>query len=155
MIYESAYESAIEEKKLEDNFYKRMSLYLKSKSIDEYCVQRDLLNIKDNLIDEFWLWYMYKEKKNVLVGYWLLCMIGISALILFALPLIFGGGIWWVVSSTLAVTSFAFHIYAALCTSEYIKELGYMKVPYSISKDRDKFKDIDKSMSYKLMNNEN
>ena len=149
------YESVVEEEKLEDNFYKRMELYLKSKSIDEYCVQRDLLNIKDNWIDDFWLWYMYKEKKHALVGYWLLCMIGISALILFAPPLILGGGIWWVVSITLAVTSFAFHICVALSTSEYIKELGYMKVPYSISKDRDKFKDIDKSMSYKLMNNEN
>ena len=149
------YESAIEKKKLEDNFCKRMSLYLNSKSIDEYCVQRDLLNINDSLIDEFWLWYMYKEKKHVLVGYWLLSMIGISALILFAPPLILGGGIWWVVSSTLAVTSFALHICIALSTSEYIKELGYMKVPYSISKDRDKFKDIDLSMSYKLMNNEN
>ena len=28
------YESIVEEKKLEDNFYKRMALYLKSKSID-------------------------------------------------------------------------------------------------------------------------
>ena len=149
------YESVVKEKKLEDNFYKRMSLYLKSKSIDEYCVQRDLLGIKDNWIDEYWLWYMYKEKKHVLVRYWLLSMIGISALILFAPPLILNGGIWWVVSSTLAVTSFAFHICVALSTSEYIKELGYMKVPYNISKDRDKFKDIDKSMSYKLMNNEN
>ena len=69
------YESAIEEKKLEDNFYKRMELYLKSKSIDEYCVQRDLMNINDSLIDEFWLWYMYKEKKHVLIGYWLLWFI--------------------------------------------------------------------------------
>ena len=149
------YESVVEEKKLEDNFYKRMELYLKSKSIDEYCLQRDMLIINDNVIDVFWLWYMYKEKKHVLVGYWLLSMIGISALILFAPPLILGGGIWWVVSSTLAVTSFALHICIALSTSEYIKELGYMKVPYSISKDRDKFKDIDLSMSYKLMNNEN
>ena len=149
------YESVVEEEKLEDNFYKRMELYLKSKSIDEYCLQRDMLIINDNVIDVFWLWYMYKEKKHVLVRYWLLSMIGISALILFAPPLILGGGIWWVVSITLAVTSFAFHICVALSTSEYIKELGYMKVPYSISKDRDKFKDIDKSMSYKLMNNEN
>ena len=149
------YESVVEEKKLEDNFYKRMELYLKSKSIDEYCLQRDMLIINDNVIDVFWLWYMYKEKKHVLVRYWLLSMIGISALILFAPPLILGGGIWWVVSITLAVTSFAFHICVALSTSEYIKELGYMKVPYSISKDRDKFKDIDLSMSYKLMNNEN
>lgn len=149
------YESVVEEEKLEDNFYKRMELYLKSKSIDEYCLQRDILIINYNVIDVFWLWYMYKEKKHVLVGYWLLSMIGISALILFAPPLILGGGIWWVVSSTLAVTSFALHICIALSTSEYIKELGYMKVPYSISKDRDKFKDIDLSMSYKLMNNEN
>ena len=37
------YESAIEEKKLEDNFYKRMELYLKSKSIDEYFVQKRLV----------------------------------------------------------------------------------------------------------------
>ena len=149
------YESVVEEKKREDNFYKRMELYLKSKSIDEYCLQRDMLNINVNVIDVFWLWYMYKEKKHVLVGYWLLSMIGISALILFAPPLILGGGIWWVISITLAVTSFAFHICIALSTSEYIKELEYMKVPYSISEDRDKFKDIDKSMSYKLMNNEN
>ena len=149
------YESIVKEKKFEDNFYKRMELYLKSKSIDEYCLQRDMLNINVNVIDVFWLWYMYKEKKHVLVRYWLLSMIGISALILFAPPLILGGRIWWVISITLAVTSFAFHICVALSTSEYIKELGYMKVPYSISEDRDKFKDIDKSMSYKLMNNEN
>ena len=92
------YESEIEEKTLEDNFYKRMALYLNSKSIDEYYVQRDVLNIKDSRIDEFWLWYMYKEKKHVLIGYWLLCMIGISALTLFAPPLILGGGYWWAAS---------------------------------------------------------
>ena len=100
------YESVIKEKTLEDNFYKRMSLYLKSKSIDEYCVKRDLLNINDSLIDEFWLWYMYKEKKHVLVGYWLLSMIGVFALILFAPPLILGGKTLCVVSSTLAIISF-------------------------------------------------
>ena len=149
------YESVVKEKKLEDNFYERMSLYLNSKSIDDYCVQRDLLNINDSLIDEFWLWYMYKEKKHVLVGYWLLSMIGISALILFAPPLILGGGIWWVVSSTLAVTSFALHICIALSTSEFVKELRYRKVPRSISEDRDEFGHVDRSMSYKLMNNEN
>ena len=149
------YESVVKEKKLEDNFYKRMELYLKSKSIDEYCVQRDLLNIKDNLIDEFWLWYMYKEKKHVLVGYWLLCMIGISALILFALPLIFGGGLWWVVSSALAAISFFLHIFIASNVSEYVRQLGNKLVPYSISKDRYEFKDVDRSMTYKLVNNEN
>ena len=149
------YESVVKEKKLEDNFYKGMSLYLKSKSIDEYCVQRDLLNIKDNWIDDFWLWYMYKEKKHVLVGYWLLSMIGISALILFAPPLILGGKTLWVVSSTLAIISFVFHICVALCTSEFVKELRHMKVPRSISEDRDEFEHVDRSMSYKLMNNDN
>ena len=108
------YESVVEEKKREDNFYKRMALYLKSKSIDEYCVQRDLLNIKDNWIDEFWLWYMYKEKKHALVGYWLLCMIGMSTLILFALALMLSGWIFWVGSCTLAVISFVLHIFC--CT---------------------------------------
>ena len=148
-------ESAIEEKKLEDNFYKRMELYLKSKSIDEYCVQRDLLNINDSLIDEFWLWYMYKEKKHVLVGYWLLSMIGVFALILFAPPLILGGKTLWVVSSTLAIISFVFHICVALGTSEFVKELRHMKVPRSISEDRDEFEHVDRAMSYKLMNNDN
>ena len=149
------YESAIEEKTLEDNFYKRMSLYLKSKSIDEYCVQRDLLNIKDNWIDDFWLWYMYKEKKHVLVGYWLLSMIGISALILFAPPLILGGGIWWVVSSTLAAISFVFHIFVARSVSEYVRRLGNKLVPDRIYKNSYEFKDVDCLMSHKLMNNEN
>ena len=149
------YESAIEEKKLEDNFYKRMSLYLKSKSIDEYCVQRDLLNIKDNWIDDFWLWYMYKEKKHVLVGYWLLSMIGISTLILFALPLMLSGGLWWVGSCTLAAISFFLHIFIAHNVSEYVRQLGHKIVPSSISKDRDEFEDVDSLMSYKLMNNEN
>ena len=146
------YESIVEKKKLEDNFYKRMALYLKSKSIDEYCVQRDLLNIKDNWIDDFWLWYMYKEKKHVLVGYWLLCMIGISALILFALPLMLGGGLWWVGSCALATISFFFHIVIARNVSEYVRQLGNKLVPYSISKDRYEFKDVDRSMTYKLVN---
>ena len=149
------YESVVEEKKREDNFYKRMSLYLKSKSMDEYYVQRDLLNCKDGLIDEFWLWYMYKEKKHVLVGYWLLCMIGISTLILFAPSLILGGGLWWVRSSILAIISFVLHIFVACSTSKYVRQLGHKLVPYSISKDRDEFEDVDSSMSYKLMNNEN
>ena len=149
------YESVVKEKKLEDNFYERMSLYLKSKSIDEYRVQRDMLNINDSLIDEFWMWYMYKEKKHVLVGYWLLSMIGISALILFALPLIFGGGIWWVVSGALATISFFLRIFIANNVSEYVKQIGHKLVPYSISKDRDEFEIVDSSMSYKLMNNEN
>ena len=149
------YESAIEEKKLEDNFYKRMELYLNSKSIDEYRVQRDLLNINDSLIDEFWLWYMYKEKKHVLVGYWLLCMIGMSTLILFALALMLSGWIFWVGSCTLAAISFVLHIFVARSVSEYVRQLGHKIVPSSISKDRDEFEDIDSSMSYKLMNNEN
>ena len=149
------YESVIKEKTLEDNFYKRMSLYLKSKSIDEYCVKRDLLNINDSLIDEFWLWYMYKEKKHVLVGYWLLSMIGISTLILFAPPLMFGGGLWWVVSSALAIISFVLHIFIARNMSEYVRQLGHKIVPSSISKDRDEFEDVDRLISYKLMNNEN
>ena len=149
------YESVVKEKKLEDNFYKRMSLYLKSKSIDEYCVQRDLLNIKDNWIDDFWLWYMYKEKKHVLVGYWLLSMIGISTLILFALPLMLSGGLWWVGSCTLAAISFFLHIFIARNVSEYVRQLGNKLVPYSISKDRYEFKDVDRSMTYKLVNNEN
>ena len=149
------YESVVKEKKLEENFYKRMSLYLKSKSIDEYCVQRDLLNIKDNWIDDFWLWYMYKEKKHVLVGYWLLSMIGISALILFAPPLILGGGIWWVVSSTLAAISFVFHIFVARSVSEYVRRLGNKLVPDRIYKNSYEFKDVDCLMSHKLMNNEN
>ena len=149
------YESVVKEKKLEDNFYKRMSLYLKSKSIDEYCVQRDLLNIKDNWIDDFWLWYMYKEKKHVLVGYWLLSMIGISTLILFVLPLMLGGGLWWVGSCTLAAISFFLHIFIACNVSEYVRQLGNKLVPYSISKDRYEFKDVDRSMTYKLVNNEN
>ena len=149
------YESAIEEKKLEDNFYKRIELYLKRKSIDEYCVQRDLLNIKDGWIDEFWLWYMYKEKKYVIVGYWLLCMIGISTLILFALPLMLGGGLWWVVSCTLAAISFFLHIFIARNVSEYVRQLGNKLVPCGISKDRYEFKDVDRSMTYKLVNNEN
>ena len=149
------YESVIKEKKLENNFYKRMALYLKSKSIDEYYVQRDLLNCKDSLIDEFWLWYMYKEKKHVLVGYWLLSMIGISALILFALALMLSGWIFWVGSCTLAAISFVLHIFVARSVSEYVRQLGHKIVPSSISKDRDEFEDIDSSMSYKLMNNEN
>ena len=149
------YESVVKEKKLEDNFYKRMSLYLKSKSIDEYCVQRDLLNIKDNWIDDFWLWYMYKEKKHVLVGYWLLSMIGISTLILFVLTLMLGGGLWWVGSYTLAAISFFLHIFIARNVSEYVRQLGHKIVPSSISKDRDEFEDVDSLMSYKLMNNEN
>lgn len=151
------YESVVKEKKLEDNFYKRMSLYLKSKSIDEYCVQRDLLNIKDDWIDNFWLWYMYKEKKHVIVGYWLLSTIGISTFILFAPPLIPGGGLWWVGSGILAAISFIFHIFIACGISEYVKQLGRKIVPYSISKDkdRDEFEDVDRSMSYKLINNEN
>ena len=121
------YESAIEEKKLEDNFYKRMELYLNSKSINEYCVQRDLLNIKDGWIDEFWLWYMYKEKKHVLVGYWLLCMIGISTLILFALALMLSGLIFWVGSCTLAAISFFLHIFIARNVSEYVRQIGGQK----------------------------
>lgn len=149
------YESIVEEKMLEDNFYKRMSLYLKSKSIDEYCVQRDLLNIKDTWIDEFWLWYMYKDKKHVLIGYWLLCMIVISALILFAPPLMLGGGLWWAVSGILAAISFVLHIFIACSTSKYVKRLGHKLVPYSISKDRDEFEYVDRSMSYKFVNNEN
>ena len=149
------YESVIKEKTLEDNFYKRMSLYLKSKSIDEYCVKRDLLNINDSLIDEFWLWYMYKEKKHVLVGYWLLSMIGISTLILFAPPLMFGGGLWWVVSSALAIISFVLHIFIARNMSEYVRQLGHKIVPSSIYKDYHEFEDVDRLMSYKLMNNEN
>lgn len=149
------YESAIEEKKLEDNFYKRMELYLKSKSIDEYCVQRDLLNINDSLIDEFWLWYMYKEKKHVLVGYWLLCMIGISTLILFALALMLSGWIFWIGSCTLAAISFVFHIFVARCVSEYVRRLGRKIVPAEIYKDYREFEDVDRSMTYKLMNNEN
>ena len=149
------YESIVKEKKHEDNFYKKMALYLKSKSIDEYCVQRDLLNIKDGWIDEFWLWYMYKEKKHVLVGYWLLCMIGISTLILFALALMLSGWIFWVGSCTLAAISFVLHIFVARSVSEYVRQLGHKIVPSSISKDRDEFEDADNSMSYKLMNNEN
>ena len=149
------YESVVEEKKHEDNFYKRMSLYLKSKSMDEYYVQRDLLNCKDSLIDEFWLCCMYKEKKHVLVGYWLLSMIGISAVILFALALMLSGWIFWVGSCTLAAISFVLHIFVARSVSEYVRQLGHKIVPSSISKDRDEFEDIDSSMSYKLMNNEN
>ena len=149
------YESAIEEKKLEDNFYKRMELYLKSKSIDEYRVQRDLMNVNDSLIDEFWLWYMYKEKKHVLVGYWLLCIIGISALILFALALMISGWIFWVGSCTLAAISFALHIFVARIVSEYARRLGHKIVPSSIYKDYHEFEDVDRLMSYKLMNNEN
>ena len=149
------YESAIEEKKLEDNFYKRMELYLKSRSIDEYYVQRDLLNINDSLIDEFWLWYMYKEKKHVLVGYWLLCMIGMSTLILFALALMLSGWIFWVGSCTLAAISFVFHIFVARSVSEYVRRLGHKIVPPSIHKDEYEFEDVDRLMSYKLMNNEN
>ena len=149
------YESVVKEKKLEDNFYKRMSLYLKSKSIDEYCVQRDMLNIKDNWIDDFWLWYMYKEKKHVLVGYWLLSMIG--TFILFALLLMLCGGLWRVGSGILAAISFVLHIFIACGTSKYVKHFGHKIVPYSISKDRDRdeFEDVDRSMSYKLINNEN
>ena len=149
------YESVVKEKKLEDNFYERMSLYLNSKSIDDYRVQRDLLNINDSLIDEFWLWYMYKEKKHVLVGYWLLCMIGMSTLILFALALMLSGWIFWVGSCTLAAISFVFHIFVARSVSEYVRRLGHKIVPASIYKDYCEFEDIDKSMSYKLMNNEN
>lgn len=149
------YESIVKEKKLEDNFYKRMELYLKSKSIDEYCVQRDLMNIKDNWIDDFWLWYMYKEKKHVLVGYWLLCIIGISALILFALALLLSGRIFWVGSCTVAVISFVLHIFVARSVSEYVRWLGHKIVPASIYKDECEFEDVDRSMSYKLMNNEN
>ena len=149
------YESAIEEKKLEDNFYKRMELYLNSKSIDEYHVQRDLLNINDSLIDEFWLWYMYKEKKHVLVGYWLLCMIGMSTLILFALALMLSGCIFWVGSCTLAAISFVFHIFVARSVSEYVRWLGNKLVPDRIYKNSYEFKDVDCLMSHKLMNNEN
>ena len=149
------YESAIEEKKLEDNFYKRMELYLNSKSIDEYCVQRDMLNINDSLIDEFWIWYMYKEKKHVLVGYWLLCIIGISALILFALALLLSGWIFWVGSCTVAAISFVLHIFVAQGVSEYVRWIGHKIVPTNIYKYECEFEDADRSMSYKLMNNEN
>ena len=82
-------------------------------------------------------------------------MIGISTLILFALPLMLSGGLWWVGSCTLAAISFFLHIFIARNVSEYVRQLGHKIVPSSISKDRDEFEDVDSLMSYKLMNNEN
>ena len=88
------YQSEIDVAHRADNLQKRMKLYLTSKSIDEYKIQRDLEGLKPkwHLPDIFLLWYIYSERYIAFIASIFLCGLGFSLISFFILR--FFGLLW-------------------------------------------------------------
>ena len=96
------YKSELLENNMKKDFNARMELYLNSKSIHEYLVERDLKGLNEytfTLSDEFLWWYILKEEFGMFVlGAVLAVVLGIAIPVLLCIC-----GLWWVWSIAVAM----------------------------------------------------
>ena len=140
------YESQLEEKRQEQMFYDRMSIYLNSKSIHEYLVEKDIKGLSKGcpkILDEFIWWYLFKEKYYSVIS-WFIAMFSLSS-IAFPAILWLVGLSWYyaiLVSGVLAfMLTLAFYI-----IKQRVNELRSVDVPSSINEFNDVFWRADEKM---------
>ena len=117
------YQSKIDVAHRADNLQKRMKLYLTSKSIDEYKIQRDLEGLKPKwyLPDIFLLWYIYSERYIAFIASIFLSGLGFS-LILFFISRFFGlSPIYYILS---IMTIIFIHILVVIAFRALMDHLG-------------------------------
>jgi len=140
------YESEIIEKDREKDFNSRMEIYLNSKSIHEYIVERDIKGLnKYNFkwTDEFIWWYLFKEKRATVI----LCVCSAIAFSV-GIPISFWFmGLWWLWSLAMAVVLTACTFVCFVIMNITVKELANTRVPREINSGRDYFRDVDCEMS--------
>lgn len=140
------YESEIIEKDKEKDFNSRMTIYLNSKSIHEYIVERDIKGLnKYNFkwTDEFIWWYLFKEKRTTVILY-------ICSAIAFSIGIPIGfwfmGLLWlWSLIMVAVLTACTFVCFGIMNMT--VRELANTKVPSEIDRDRNYFKNVDYEMS--------
>lgn len=140
------YESEMIEKDKEKDFNSRMAIYLNSKSIHEYIVERDIKGLnKYNFkwADEFIWWYLFKEKFATVILY--VCStiafnIGISVSFWFM-------GLWWLWSLIMTAVLTACTLACFGTMNMTVRNLANMRVPREIDSGRGYFNDVDYEMS--------
>lgn len=147
------YKSELLESNMKKDFNARMELYLNSKSIHEYLVERDLKGLNKynfKLTDEFLWWYILKEELGIFVlGTALAVVLGI------AIPvLLYICGLWWVWSVAVAIVLEALVSLSTTVVVKTVNCLGEKRVDSSIDRTRDYFAQVDAKMSSKQMPNE-
>jgi len=147
------YKSELLENNMKKDFNARMELYLNSKSIHEYLVERDLKGLNKynfKLSDEFLWWYILKEEFGMFVlGASLAVVLGI------AIPvLLYICGLWWVWSIAVAIVLEAIVSLFIVVTLKTVSCLSEKRVDSPIDGSRDYFARVDAQMSSKQMPNE-
>ena len=147
------YKSELLENNMKKDFNARMELYLNSKSIHEYLVERDLKGLNKynfTLSDEFLWWYILKEKFGMFVlGAALAIVLGI------AIPVIlYICGLGWGWSIVVAIALEALVSLFIATTVKTVNCLSEKRVDSSIDGSRDCFARVDAYMSSKQMPNE-
>lgn len=147
------YKSELLENNMKKDFNARMELYLNSKSIHEYLVERDLKGLNEytfTLSDEFLWWYILKEEFGMfMLGAALAVVLGI------AIPvLLYICGLWWVWSIAVAMALEALVSLFIATTVKTVNCLSEKRVDASIDSSRDYFARVDARMSAKQMPNE-
>ena len=128
MLYESDIRCATKDKEYRDAFFKLMEMYLKSKSLHSYLIEKDLngISIIPTWRDPFVWWYIRKERfLTFFLAVMLSCTLCATITYLLCSYIVLSIGINILIA--------AFHIGIINIFKDIMKHLGKTDVPSSIS----------------------
>ena len=128
MLYESNIRCAAKDREYRDTFFKLMKMYLKSKSLHSYLIEKDLNDIDaiPTWRDPFVWWYIKKER---FLTFFLIVML--SCTLCAAITCFLCSSI--VLSIGINILIAAFHIGVINVFNDVMKHFGKTDVPSSIS----------------------